>query len=159
MDPLSALSVAAAVVQFIQFSDSIISDTIEIYQSLDGAKQSNRTVESLTTRLSELTTTLVTAEQQSQTRRPTPIADAYGGQLRVIVGRCQSISDELRKILDALKGSERRDLGGSFLSSVKAIRKDRKIKYLEVELRWAHNELSGCLIAMIQYVLFTLMEA
>jgi hypothetical protein len=157
MDPLSALSVAAAVVQFIQFSDSIISDTIEIYQSLDGAKQSNRTVESLTTRLSELTTTLVTAEQQSQTRRPTPIADAYGGQLRVIVGRCQSISDEL--ILDALKGSERRDLGGSFLSSVKAIRKDRKIKYLEVELRWAHNELSGCLIAMIQYVLFTLMEA
>jgi hypothetical protein len=37
MDPFSALTVAASVVQFIQFGSSLISTSIEIYQSAEGA--------------------------------------------------------------------------------------------------------------------------
>ncbi|KAH6884884.1 hypothetical protein B0T10DRAFT_577280 [Thelonectria olida] len=149
MDPLSALSVAAASVQFIQFSTSLISGSIEIYQSSDGAKQSNRTVESLIDRLSNLTTTLVEAEQKSQAQSDTAIEVEYSRQLRVIVNKCRAISKELFDVLAALKGSGRHRITQSFLSSVKAIRRENKIKNLEQELRWAHNELGGCLLALM----------
>lgn len=54
MDPVTALGVAAAVVQFIQFGSSLASQASRIYRSSDGALLENIECESESRRLKEL---------------------------------------------------------------------------------------------------------
>ncbi|KAH7234043.1 hypothetical protein B0J15DRAFT_504725 [Fusarium solani] len=58
MEPLSALSVAAGVAQFLDFGYKIASGTIERYTSATGALAEHDELESLTARLEALTETL-----------------------------------------------------------------------------------------------------
>lgn len=51
MDPLTAASLAANVVQFIDFTSKLISQGYEIYKSATGATQENTDIEQLTTNL------------------------------------------------------------------------------------------------------------
>jgi hypothetical protein len=54
LDPLSALSVAASVVQFIEFSVKIVSTSQQIHESSTGALRENDEVETAAKRLQEL---------------------------------------------------------------------------------------------------------
>jgi len=54
MDPASALGVASAAVQFIQFGSSLASQAIKIYKSLEGALPENIECESASKRQAEL---------------------------------------------------------------------------------------------------------
>lgn len=48
MDPITALSVSASIVQFVDFSVKLVSKGYEIYRAPDGALQENLTIEILT---------------------------------------------------------------------------------------------------------------
>ena len=54
MEPLSALSVAAAVVQFVDFGSSLVSKSREIYKSSQGASIGQAESEIATKRLVDL---------------------------------------------------------------------------------------------------------
>ena len=54
LDPLSALSVAASVVQFLDFGNKIVSKGIQAYKSNDGALIENAEIEEATQRLAQL---------------------------------------------------------------------------------------------------------
>ncbi|KAK3933619.1 hypothetical protein QBC46DRAFT_401617 [Diplogelasinospora grovesii] len=58
MDPLTALSVAASVIQFIQFASSLISNTNEIYDSANGASANTLHLEDVYSKLKSLSKTL-----------------------------------------------------------------------------------------------------
>ena len=68
MDPLSALSVAAAVVQFVDYSSRMVSKSREIYKSADGALAENIDLEVASKCLQRLTEPL----------RGSQIVDALG---------------------------------------------------------------------------------
>jgi hypothetical protein len=65
MDPVSALGVAASVVQFVEFTSSLICSTYEIYQSASGCSAASVDLETITTGLQALNTDL----QQSLTKQ------------------------------------------------------------------------------------------
>lgn len=59
MDPLSALSVAAAVVQFVDYGTRLVSKTRELYKSTQGALTTNIELEAASKRVQYLTTPLM----------------------------------------------------------------------------------------------------
>jgi hypothetical protein len=54
LDPLTALSVAGTIVQFVDFSSKILSHTAEFYNSAEGALSTNEELELVTADLSNL---------------------------------------------------------------------------------------------------------
>jgi hypothetical protein len=54
MDPITATGLAASVIQFVQFGSKLISQSIEIYQSTDGALGENIALADIAKNLSEL---------------------------------------------------------------------------------------------------------
>ncbi len=78
LDPLSALSVAAAVVQFVDFSAKIVSKGKQLYKSPGGVLRENEQTETVTKRLQNLAQNLKTSlnnaprTQQKQPPRPVP---------------------------------------------------------------------------------------
>jgi hypothetical protein len=98
MDPLSALSVAASVVQFVQFGASLVSKTHEIYASHEGTLSANVQVEAATKRLIGLVDGL---------RGPLVAGNSFpsvGSQeLEDICNKCISISKELLARLNKLR--------------------------------------------------------
>ena len=97
MDPISALSLAAAIVQFAQFGSKIIVTTYKVYQSTNGATQENL-------ELAELTTTL----HDFQTRLAAPRAPSRGNDidqkaLKELAAKCRDIAADLLKLLNGFK--------------------------------------------------------
>jgi hypothetical protein len=97
MDPISALSLAAAIVQFAQFGSNIIVTTYKVHQSTNGATQENL-------ELAKLTTTL----HDFQTRLAAPRAPSRGNDidqkaLEELAAKCRDIAADLLKLLNGLK--------------------------------------------------------
>jgi hypothetical protein len=67
LDPFSALSVAAAVVQFVDYGTGLISKAVEIYKSPDGEPEDVVALREMVTRLRILTTDITTLARASST--------------------------------------------------------------------------------------------
>jgi hypothetical protein len=91
MDPLSALGLAASVVQFIQFGGSLVSKSHEIYTSSDGKLAANIECETATTRLIGLTNRLKDSLRDAGSKGQS--ADEFA--IEAICGDCIEISKEL----------------------------------------------------------------
>lgn len=148
MDPLTALTIATSTAQFIQFGASLISGTIEIYQSATGAKETHLEVEALVERTKDLVGCLDTSSADNSPRlgRFSP----YDRQLRVIVAGCRDAASQLASILDELKAKGRHRLTESLLVTVKSMRKEKKVQQLHKKLLGLQSELSCCLISIVQ---------
>lgn len=105
MDALGALSIASAIITFLDFGGKLISDTRKIYKSADGALSSGLDTEIIALDLLTLTQGL---------RRKLPENRRLGRQYSLgvgdddealdrICGRCVVIADELTKKLNKLK--------------------------------------------------------
>jgi hypothetical protein len=86
MDPLSALGVAASIVQFIQFGSSITSQALEIYKSSEGSSADNFECENASKRLRELCNRLKNT-------------GCYGIALKKICEGCLEVAEELETLL------------------------------------------------------------
>jgi hypothetical protein len=84
MDPVSALSVASALVQFIQVGSSLASQASRIYRSSDGALLENIECESESQRLKEL------CER---------IKSSSGEALKQVCEGCFEVAEELQELL------------------------------------------------------------
>ena len=141
LDPLSALSVAASVVQFVDFASKIICKGKEVYTSIDGALQENMQNETVTVRLQEMTKRLkkplvqvgsASEEERSQHRR-----------LQQICKECAEISKELLEHLRDLKvpkGSEHRKWK-SFRQALKSVWDKKAIDAMAKRLEGLRSEL------------------
>ncbi|KAH6673405.1 hypothetical protein B0J14DRAFT_666740 [Halenospora varia] len=98
LDPVSALSVAAAAVQFIDFSRKIVCKSKNLYLSADGALDENRLSETVTMRLSQLVQRIETTPNSL----PSNFSDAES-RLETIRKECTLISTQLIQRLHQLK--------------------------------------------------------
>lgn len=97
MDPISALSLSAAILQFMDFGSKIIVTTYKTYRSIDGTTQENLDLAELTTTLHEFQTRLAAPRISSKGH------DADQKALEELATKCRNIAAELLHLLDDLK--------------------------------------------------------
>ena len=98
LDPLSAASLAAAILQFVDFGSKIIVSGYETYRSAQGATEDNIDLESLTQNLYKFQDQLSTPSQQL----------AHSDQeLHKLAQKCTYIAGDLLVLLDSLKVKEK----------------------------------------------------
>jgi hypothetical protein len=111
MDPFSALSVASAVVQFVDFSSKIIAGSREIHSSVSGQLLEHAELEEITSSLVELNRDL---EVSLSGNPPTDKLSPNDRELKSLCEQCQNIAVELLEALAQLKapGDEELKIAG-----------------------------------------------
>jgi hypothetical protein len=128
MDPLSALSLAGTVVQFVDFGTKLLLNSKEIYSSTHGSAF-NRTEEVglAIADLEQLQSNLATINNL----RLGTSDDLLGQSLERVVKECQDLSGELLEHLTAVQtkaGSY--DIRRSFKAAFKAVRRQEELDRL-----------------------------
>jgi uncharacterized protein Yka (UPF0111/DUF47 family) len=111
MDPLSALSVASAVIQIVDFSTKVIARTKEVYDSPDGTTEQTMLLENATANLDDLLQGL------RKSRRTIDAFDPKSpdGRLLQLAKDSNEVATSISEAIDHVKrrsdGSERTALG------------------------------------------------
>lgn len=95
MDPFTALTLACAVVQFVDFGFKLLKSTTEIHDSTTGATSQDETIESVTRKLKDLTLDLnhdISSPQSPLEKRVQELAE-----------ECRKLSEELLRLLGKAK--------------------------------------------------------
>jgi hypothetical protein len=145
LDPLSAIGLASAIVQFIDFGFKLVSEGIDLYEN--GALTENEELELITSDLESLANNLGTSSSQLQTNSPDEKA------LQELAFRCNDLATELLTILDTLKpqrqGSTKLRHGlESVRVAVRNARKKGKIQTIESRLEKLQKQLNSRMISI-----------
>ncbi|KAI1750325.1 hypothetical protein F4782DRAFT_541685 [Xylaria castorea] len=154
MEPLAALGLAAAVVQFVDFTKNLLLDTREIYQSGKGALQDNLQLEQICEVLKKLSAELIAKEDAlvpmgESEYHLVPTKDAMG--LKNLASSCKDDCDELISIMQNLSvdsGANRR--WKSIKASVRNFQHKSQIKGLEDRVMKAQNMMTLHMQSAIQ---------
>lgn len=143
MDPLSALSIAASVVQFVQFGASLVSKTHEIYTSNEGKLSANVRAEVATKRLVDLVDKLRDPLVSGSSER-----SIESQELELICNKCVAISNELLGRLDKLRVQDRENhrKWKSFRQALKSVWSKDGIEAIRKQLAACKDELGMHLI-------------
>jgi hypothetical protein len=125
MDPLSALSVAASVVQLVDFASSLLSSTHEIYHSTTGQTESHKTLEQITLDLTSLNAGLLDCKHQTTIRDP---------ELERLCGGCTQVTSQLLQALRKLRAQEKHTAWKSFRKALATIWTQGEITLLQRSL-------------------------
>jgi len=149
MDPLSALSVAASVAQFVQFASSLVSKSREIY--VHGASLEHVKCESAVNRLVGLTSNIRTSSKELEDLGK---LSWDAGALEVICAKCTKLSNELLSQLDKLRVDEKHKLQKwkSFRQALKSVCSKGGVDILAKEIADCREELNSHLIVSIRYL-------
>lgn len=141
MDPLSAIGLAGNIVQFVQFSCSLVSQTSAIYSSSTGQLQSHIELDVIAADLSRLCTNIRNGlSEQSDT------------QLGILASLCQKIADDLTAIVAKLKRNE----GGnkkwqSFRQALKATINAKEVEQLSCRIEQLRSQMNTHMISVVWY--------
>lgn len=125
---MEALSLAAAVIQFIDFTSSLIEKGIEIHASATGRTEENNDLEKITNSLVHCTNELGRSKHNQKDLSTTE------RQLQAIVTDCQRIAEELLAVLAPLKSSGRRSKWATFRKLLQTSWNEGRIRSLETRL-------------------------
>ncbi len=145
MDPLSALSLAAAVAQFVDFGFKILGNAREIHGSLSGATRENQSLEKATLEMQRLTDKLV----GSQVKGLTDDDKMLDG----LVTECRSLSSQLLNLLNTTKARDSKSKTQIFSAAVRSKRSEKEKLRLQRRLDECQLRLDRLLGAMSRFVL------
>jgi hypothetical protein len=92
MDPLSALSIAATVVQFIDYGTRILSKTNQLHKSVDGALDENIELEKASLQLQQFCNEVQGSLSQAEQRSPQGAQAQFDQALEEICVQCVELS-------------------------------------------------------------------
>lgn len=148
MDPLSALSLASSVVQFVQFGGSLVSKSRQIYEH--GKLQSNIDFEEAVHRLTALTggvkSSLGDLNDLGQLSRSSKA-------MKDICERCEKLGDELLVRSNALQldDKQKHRKWKSFRQAFKSMSSKKAVDQLSQSLRDCREELDSHILLSIKY--------
>lgn len=148
LDPLSALSLAAVIVQFVDFGSRILVSGYETYHDQHGTTQERFDLEEVTQDLFKF---------QNQLATPANAKEKETVDMRVLqqlATKCRDLADDLLRLLDDLKVQESGLLRtwDSFRQACRARAKKGEIARLEKLLKVIGEQVNARLIYMIRYV-------
>ncbi|KAL9620719.1 MAG: hypothetical protein Q9160_004732 [Pyrenula sp. 1 TL-2023] len=118
LDPMSALSCATAVIQFVGFGTKLLSKSKEIYQSTDGILEEQAEQAVISSRLSELSRRLSSSLSQNLTARGLSPAEEA---LQDATNRCQNVAEDFAWAIDKLRISGKTRKWRSFQQALKGL--------------------------------------
>ena len=95
LDPLTAIGLASAIVQFVDFGSKLIKGGSEIYKSVDGALAENSELEDITTKIHQLNGNILSPVSMNSGQLPTLDEEA----LTELAESCRTIAGELLFVL------------------------------------------------------------
>lgn len=155
MDPLSALSVAAAVVQFIDFVPRVLFSAGDIYHSAKGLTDENANVEEIYQTLNGLGTQLASLGDENS--RITTASSPTGSSkdlevLRKLSLRCKEDCDTLLEVVQKVAVSTGKHRAWrSLKSAVRGIMDKKKMANLESSIERTRNVLSIQILSILRY--------
>jgi hypothetical protein len=151
LDPLSALSLASSIVQFVDFGIKLVSDGYELYErgSLKINDELERATRDLTQLAEDLATSPQTVSEQPGTRIRLP--SKHERSLQQLAETCKELSDQLLSVLEDLKPRERQNGLESFRKALAGSRKAGKARNIETRLKKLQDELGIHLLAIMKY--------
>ncbi|KAK5119570.1 hypothetical protein LTR85_007398 [Meristemomyces frigidus] len=144
MDPLTAVGLAASVVQFVQFGVSILSKSKEIQRSASGSSAENADLEIVENDLSRWTSKL------SSAIAPAAVLTALNEDDQRVVqlcARCILISGQLRTALESVRLKGRKTGWKTVRTALKSVWKKEAIEGLKDRLIIIRDELESRIIA------------
>jgi hypothetical protein len=149
MDPLAALSVAAAVIQFVDFGLTLMSEGVELYES--GSLAENDELELITRDLTRLTEDIVAAPTNALNYSEDEAS------LKKLSTTCQGIGEELLTQLESLRVQASRNNVKqgleSFRKSLRSARKKRKIQSIESRLKRVQDQVKMNILNLLRCVI------
>jgi hypothetical protein len=121
MEPLSALGLAANVVQFVDFTWRLISETRSIHKSADGAGEDVLLLDTILRDVEDLNNGLSSGVSST-------------GTLKELVSECIKIAAEIRKVVQTLKCDKRNSKWASFQVALRQVSSQGKIDSLTKNL-------------------------
>lgn len=143
IDPLSALSLASAIVQFIDFGIRIISQTQEIYQSKYGVNQENVTIGQITQDIRDLTKDV---RKNVNVRQ----AQTYDIKLIRLADSCEREADALLLIVNGLKVPPGASHWTSFKKAIKDARQKGTVQKLETRLEKLQKQVNSRILFLMK---------
>ncbi|TGO33742.1 hypothetical protein BHYA_0229g00070 [Botrytis hyacinthi] len=151
MDPITALGVAAAVIQFIDYSTGLALKGREIYKS--GELGANVELEEATNRLQNLVEPLRSSLHSGIQNAPSPSPADADRALKDICTKCVDLSEELSGLLGSLKLnlSVKHPRLASFQQAVRAVWNEEKIQGLKSRLGDLRSNLETHVLVDLRY--------
>lgn len=118
MDPLSALSIAASVVQFVQFSSNLLRGAVEIYQSSTGLSRQNQHLSDVYTELSKLSSNLQIGVFPNASTSGVPFVQNSSSAIAQLGKDCKADCDKLLGIVRQLQATR---TNGRWWKSLRAV--------------------------------------
>jgi hypothetical protein len=144
IDPFAAIGLAGNIVQFIDYASKLIFSTYEIYQSTSGSSKNHVHLQSISTRLLELSRALEPTLAQNT---------MHEKALNALREECCRDTVALLDLIKALK-AKKDSKWSSFRKALKCAWENEKIGQLEGRLRDHRSEISIQLVAILRYVIF-----
>lgn len=146
LDPLTAIGLASAIVQFVDFGSKLISETKELSHSVDGSSTQNEERQAVTEDLRELCKNL----SSSQSRAPSAKPSTDELALLELSGSCKVVADELVAVLEKLRVKSAHEKWGSFKMALKGAMKKEKIESIRVRLDRIQSQLQLRLTSILR---------
>lgn len=143
MDPLSALSVAANVVQFVQVGGELVSRAVKFYRSSSGLLRQHE----------ELLTSAETLKQDTQALLD---GGELSGSVERLVNSCHELAAELIAILHELKPRSGNRKWEAVRQTVRTAYRDSAINSLIERMRLLRDGLNTHLLVTLKYVVGSL---
>jgi hypothetical protein len=152
MDPVSALGIAAAVVQFVQYGGSLVSKARQI--NAQGALVDYVDCENATRRLTELTNSIKVSLRLFETHCLSSSQSSDATALEVICQNCLNSSGELLARLDSLHldGNSKHRRWKSFRQALKVVSSKQGVDSLARRIMDYRDELNSHILVWIRYV-------
>jgi hypothetical protein len=160
MEPLSILSVAAAVVQFLDFASGILNDTKDIYKSSLGQVQSDIELSEISLHFSSLTHSISSriSKLMHDDESECALLDVEKDTIAIILRLCRdskTINEELQGTLTELrvrKGVTKIQLATeSFVKALKRVWSADKIQRLEDRLDAIRKQTTMAMLVLSWY--------
>lgn len=147
MDPFSALSGAAAIAQFVDYSIKLLASARDIHRSSAGILREFADLDTTTTRLVGLCNDLDKPLKENTTGRPLSLNDA---QIQKISVDCKRIGTELLAILEKLSISRKLGKWKSLKLAITAQLEKGQIERLGSQLQNLRQELVPVLLSSLR---------
>jgi hypothetical protein len=152
MDPLSALSVAAAVVQLVDYGAGIVSKGTQLYKSVDGALGENIELETASIRLQQLSSGMQGSLSQARRDNTQGSPAQVDQHLEAMCNECVTVSQELVDKLETLKvpGDHPYKKWKSFRQALKSVWSKEKIEAIAERLCSLRAELNTHVVVSLR---------
>ncbi|KAJ8068445.1 hypothetical protein OCU04_004001 [Sclerotinia nivalis] len=130
LDPFSAVSLAAAIIQLVDFSSKVISSAAELHRSSSGALANNLELSTIVSDLSALSNNLE-ARILHQGKHS---CNTDEQAIRSLASECKELSDKLLHDLDGLKIKGPHTMWASARQSLRSLWKEAYISHMLKQL-------------------------